>query len=426
MTINTNATPTADADADVNANANSSMQSKSAIEQRIIEIDVAVAVIEYQDKFLLAYRHSRQHQGDKYEFVGGKIEEGECAPQALIREVKEEIGLTLQLEQLTKLGRISHYYPSQAEANPSSQSLPKLGKRVRLQVYRASLSGDQFADFSGVRIGLESQPIVWVSKADLLAGHYPLPEANAPILVWLQLPSLLCITQPASQVIMEQTCHMQELIQTWTAYHIEHLPAHSWVYLRPKFTSLNADGANDLSEARATVQAVVALLQQRSDIKGIFSTEAFYELNAQTVAHFKEVLAPFIANGQIVAQQITQHSLLNTARALAQKNQLPELFDQLPIIVSCHDKLSLQAANQLAKWRLEHYLAPVMGTFISPVKPTLTHPDKPALGWSGFGELSHLADMPVIALGGLSTDDITQAMRHGGVAVAGIRQFLVT
>lgn len=52
-------------------------------------IPVAVAVLRFSDKFLLATRHAHQHQGGKLEFVGGKIEQGETPKSALIREVSE-------------------------------------------------------------------------------------------------------------------------------------------------------------------------------------------------------------------------------------------------------------------------------------------------------------------------------------------------
>ena len=41
-----------------------------------------------------------QHQGGKWEFIGGKIDANESAKQALMREVNEEIGLSLNTDQL--------------------------------------------------------------------------------------------------------------------------------------------------------------------------------------------------------------------------------------------------------------------------------------------------------------------------------------
>lgn len=60
---------------------------------------------------------------------------------------------------------------------------------------------------------------------------------------------------------------------------------------------------------------------------------------------------------------------------------------------------------------------------LSPVLTTQTHPETVPLGWEAWSALAQLADMPVIGLGGLVPSMIDQALAHGGVSVAGIRQF---
>ncbi|MFP6813955.1 MAG: hypothetical protein VB956_11675 [Moraxella sp.] len=35
-------------------------------------VNVAVAVIHFNNQYLLGFRHASQHQGNRYEFVGGK------------------------------------------------------------------------------------------------------------------------------------------------------------------------------------------------------------------------------------------------------------------------------------------------------------------------------------------------------------------
>lgn len=118
---------------------------------------------------------------------------------------------------------------------------------------------------------------------------------------------------------------------------------------------------------------------------------------------------------------------IDISKVLAVRLTQKELFEldfpaltlpNLPVIISCHDKMSIQRANELAK------IHPVMAIFLSPVLPTATHPDTPCLGWQRFGELSDVADVPVIGLGGLSPDDLLVAHRFGAVAVAGIRGFI--
>ena len=48
----------------------------------IIVVNVAVAVIYHENQYLLGFRDASQHQGNRYEFVGGKIEDDETAKQA--------------------------------------------------------------------------------------------------------------------------------------------------------------------------------------------------------------------------------------------------------------------------------------------------------------------------------------------------------
>ena len=66
-------------------------------------VNVAVAVIHYKNQYLLGFRDATQHQGNRYEFVGGKIEANESAAQALIREVAEETGILLDSNQVTSI-----------------------------------------------------------------------------------------------------------------------------------------------------------------------------------------------------------------------------------------------------------------------------------------------------------------------------------
>lgn len=67
-------------------------------------VNVAVAVIHFNNQYLLGFRHASQHQGNRYEFVGGKIEPDETPTQGLIREVHEEIGLDIAQNTAVKMG----------------------------------------------------------------------------------------------------------------------------------------------------------------------------------------------------------------------------------------------------------------------------------------------------------------------------------
>lgn len=59
----------------------------------------SVCFLEYNNKFLILQRLPSQYQGSLWGLVGGKIEEGESPESAVVREIQEEIGLVISLEE---------------------------------------------------------------------------------------------------------------------------------------------------------------------------------------------------------------------------------------------------------------------------------------------------------------------------------------
>ncbi len=59
-------------------------------------IDIAIGILLHQNKILVGWREAKQHQGNKHEFPGGKVEEGETPLAACRREVYEEVGVGLK------------------------------------------------------------------------------------------------------------------------------------------------------------------------------------------------------------------------------------------------------------------------------------------------------------------------------------------
>lgn len=59
--------------------------------------EVAAALIWDGDRFLICQRPANKARGLLWEFVGGKLEPGETAPQALVRECREELGITVSV-----------------------------------------------------------------------------------------------------------------------------------------------------------------------------------------------------------------------------------------------------------------------------------------------------------------------------------------
>ena len=60
-------------------------------------VEVVAALIWENDKFMICQRPAHKARGLLWEFVGGKVEPGETKEQALIRECREELNITLSV-----------------------------------------------------------------------------------------------------------------------------------------------------------------------------------------------------------------------------------------------------------------------------------------------------------------------------------------
>ena len=120
-------------------------------------VHVAVAVIvNSKKKVLLALRQAHQHQGNLWEFPGGKVESDESVYQALVREIEEEIGLTISSAQ--DFITLSHDYDEQS---------------VLLDVWWVN-------EYFGEPIGREGQQLRWCAIDDLVNTDFP--AANIAII----------------------------------------------------------------------------------------------------------------------------------------------------------------------------------------------------------------------------------------------------
>ncbi len=123
-------------------------------------VHVAVGVIlDAQRNILITRRAPDAHQGDLWEFPGGKVEASESLAEALARELLEELGITVG--RTSALLQVRHDYGD---------------KTVLLDVHVVW-------EFSGEPRPLEDQPMVWVTPSELC--EYTFPVANEPIVTAL-------------------------------------------------------------------------------------------------------------------------------------------------------------------------------------------------------------------------------------------------
>ena len=325
-------------------------------------VNVAVAVIHFNKQYLLGFRQASQHQGNRYEFVGGKIEPNETPAQGLIREVHEEIGLDIAQNTAVKMGVIRHDYADKA---------------VALHVFKIQVSQAQFDGLQQGK-GKEGQAVTWVPQSDLLANQYPLPDANARILEWLKLPNTIYITQPLDSFVG---------VDKWVDFYSQKLPHDAHCYLRPQTSDENATAMID------------DLLTIRADITPI--------IQYATRERLPERLDAWLKNGMV---HLNHQQLMTLDFSSLSKNYR--------YFASCHDQHSLSRLNTLATSHT------VIGCFLSPVKATLTHPEtfqSGGMGWQTLSELAKICDVPVFALGGVGQADLATAYEHGAMGVAGIR-----
>lgn len=118
----------------------------------------AVALIDADGRVLLAQRPEGKTLAGLWEFPGGKVEPGERPEEALIRELKEEIGIDTWASCLAPLTFASHAYPD------FHLLMPLFACRR----------------WQGTPQPREGQRLAWVRPRDMAA--YPMPPADLPLI----------------------------------------------------------------------------------------------------------------------------------------------------------------------------------------------------------------------------------------------------
>jgi 8-oxo-dGTP diphosphatase len=87
------------------------------------------------------------------------------------------------------------------------------------------------------------------------------------------------------------------------------------------------------------------------------------------------------------------------------------LSKEVPVAASCHGADELRLAQDLG----------CDFAVLGAVNATASHPGTPAMGWDGFAALREDVSLPIYGIGGMSTQDVATARRHGAQGVAAIR-----
>ncbi|UNF29291.1 (deoxy)nucleoside triphosphate pyrophosphohydrolase [Bartonella krasnovii] len=118
---------------------------------------VACALLDQDNRVLLTKRPQGKSLAGLWEFPGGKVEQGEIPEISLIRELEEELGIHVQVDNLQPLTFASHSYET---------------FHLLMPLYLCR-------HYEGVARGREGQNLKWVFIGDL--ERYPMPDADKPL-----------------------------------------------------------------------------------------------------------------------------------------------------------------------------------------------------------------------------------------------------
>lgn len=130
--------------------------------ERPVVLVAAVALVDPDGRVLIARRPAGKAMAGLWEFPGGKLGPGETPERALIRELREELGIDTRASCLAPVGFASHAYPD------FHLLMPLFACRT----------------WRGTVVPHEGQELAWVRPVRL--GDYPMPPADGPLIPLLR------------------------------------------------------------------------------------------------------------------------------------------------------------------------------------------------------------------------------------------------
>ncbi len=167
--------------------------------------EVAAALIRGGTKFLICRRAANKRRGLLWEFVGGKLEPGETAGQALVRECREELAITV--EPLDIFAEVVHEYPDMT---------------VHLTLFNAVIT-------QGEPQRLEHEEIKWISPAEIPQYEF--------------CPADLTILEKITKEYVEAMNEVYEFLKKCGTYYLATLDEGGQPRVRPFGTIDIFDGA---------------------------------------------------------------------------------------------------------------------------------------------------------------------------------------
>lgn len=232
-------------------------------------------------------------------------------------------------------------------------------RHVRLDFFRVTA-------FEGEPRSMEGQPMQWLHPGAMQAEHFP--AADRPVITALQLPDRYLITGDDPR---DPAAFLQRLESALREGH--------------RLVQLRAHLLDDLAYAD--------LLDVALDLCRGFK--------ARLLINRPEGCSDWA--GRADGIHLTSRQLL----------ALPCRPASDLVGASCHSAGELARAAELG---LDYAL-------LSPVLPTASHPDAPALGWDLFAECLEAVNLPVYALGGMQAGLMPRAKAAGAQGIAAIREF---